>query len=70
MSWDKIKRTIIIIDFVTQFDKNRLLQITEQGTASLKKYPIKSLYMDFFQYISQNFVIPQSILFPFLKKEF
>lgn len=68
MSWDKIKSSIIITDFVTQFDKNRLLQITEQGTASLKKYPVKSLYMDFVQYISQNFVIPQSILFPFFKK--
>ena len=47
MSWDKIKRTIIIIDFVTLFDKKKFLQITEQVTASLKKYPIKSLYMDF-----------------------
>lgn len=70
MSWDKIKSTIIITDFVTQFDKNRLLQITEQGIASLKKYPIESLYMDFIQYISENFVIPQSILFPFFTKEF
>lgn len=45
------------------------LQITEQGTASLKKYPIKSLYMDFVPiYLSKFCNPPKHFISIFLKR--